>query len=253
MIRVSDVHKSFGSKSVLRGLTLHVPEGLNTVVIGASGSGKSVTLKIIVGLLEPDAGRVEVDGRDLAELDRDGLTELRGSIGYVFQFAALFDSMTVADNIRLGLVKRGVSDDEIHARIDESLALVELAGQEDRYPAELSGGMRKRVGIARAVALRPRYILYDEPTTGLDPVTSAVMDRLMQRTRDLGVTGVVITHDMRSAFAVGDRIAMLHEGAIRQAGTAAEIRETADPVVRQFIEGRPDLGEVAPPRRRSAS
>ena len=253
MIRLTDVHKSFGAKSVLSGLTLEVPEGMNTVVIGASGSGKSVTLKLIVGLLEPDAGRVEVDGRDLAQLDREGLTELRGAIGYVFQFAALFDSRTVADNIRLGLVRRGLADDEVRTRIGQSLALVDLAGQEERYPAELSGGMRKRVGIARAVALRPRYILYDEPTTGLDPVTSAVMDRLMQRTRDLGVTGVVITHDMRSAFAVGDRVAMLHEGAIRQVGSAAEIRQTADPVVRQFIEGRPDLDESGPPARRSAS
>jgi phospholipid/cholesterol/gamma-HCH transport system ATP-binding protein len=253
MITLSDVHKSFGEKAVLRGLTLEVPEGTNTMIIGASGSGKSVTLKLIVGLIEPDAGRVEVDGRDLAELDRKGLTELRGAIGFVFQFAALFDSMTVADNLRLGLVRRGLDDDEIRVRIAESLALVELAGHDGRYPAELSGGMRKRVGIARAVALRPRYILYDEPTTGLDPVTSAVMDRLMQRTRDLGVTGVIVTHDMRSTFTVGDRIAMLHEGAIRQAGTAAEIRQTADPVVRQFIEGRPDLEEVAPAVRRSAS
>jgi phospholipid/cholesterol/gamma-HCH transport system ATP-binding protein len=253
MIRLSSVHKTFGTKAVLRGLSLDVPEAMNTVIIGASGSGKSVTLKLIVGLLEPDAGRVEVDGRDLSELDREGLTQLRGSIGYVFQFAALFDSMSVADNIRLGLVRRGLAEDEIRSRIEESLQLVELAGAEERYPAELSGGMRKRVGIARAVALRPRYILYDEPTTGLDPVTSAVMDRLMQRTRDLGVTGVVITHDMRSAFAVGDRIAMLHEGTIRQAGSAAEIRATTDPVVRQFIEGRPDLEEVVPAGGRSAS
>ncbi len=252
MIRLTDVHKSFGAKAVLRGLTLEVPEGMNTIIIGASGSGKSVTLKLIVGLLEPDAGRVEVDGQDLANLDRAGLIALRGGIGYVFQFAALFDSMTVADNLRLGLTKRGLDADEIRTRIAESLALVELAGQEEQYPAELSGGMRKRVGIARAVALRPRYILYDEPTTGLDPVTSAVMDRLIQRTRGLGVTGVVVTHDMRSAFTVGDRIAMLHDGAIRQAGTAAEIRQTADPVVRQFIEGRPDL-EEAPAVRRSAS
>ncbi|MGH7629602.1 MAG: ABC transporter ATP-binding protein [Gemmatimonadales bacterium] len=252
MIRLTEVHKGFGAKAVLRGLTLEVPEGMNTIIMGASGSGKSVTLKLIVGLLEPDGGRVEVDGQDLANLDRAGLTALRGGIGYVFQFAALFDSMTVADNLRLGLARRELDADEIRARITESLALVELAGQEERYPAELSGGMRKRVGIARAVALRPRYILYDEPTTGLDPVTSAVMDRLMLRTRDLGVTGVVVTHDMRSAFTVGDRIAMLHDGAIRQAGTAAEIRQTADPVVRQFIEGRPDL-EEAPAVRRSAS
>ena len=152
--------------------------------------------------------------------------------------------MTVAGNIRLGLVKRGYDESEIRGRIEESLAVVELPGLEDKYPAELSGGMRKRVGIARAIALKPRYILYDEPTTGLDPVTSAVMDQLMIRTRDLGVTGLVVTHDMRSAFSVGDRIAMLYEGSIRQVGTVAEIQATEDPVVRQFIEGRP--GSPAP-------
>ncbi len=251
MIRLEHVHKSFGPKVVLAGLSLEVPTGMNTVIIGGSGSGKSVTLKLIVGLLEPDTGRIEVDGKNVPELDRDELTQLRGEIGYVFQFSALFDSMTVAENIRLGLVKRGLDEASIRDRIEESLATVDLSGQEDRYPAELSGGMRKRVGIARAVALRPRYILYDEPTTGLDPITAAVMDRLMQRTRDLGVTGLVVTHDMRSAFTVGDRIAMLYEGVIRQAGTVAEIQATTDPVVRQFIEGRPD--EVEPPLRRSVS
>jgi phospholipid/cholesterol/gamma-HCH transport system ATP-binding protein len=251
LIRLEDVHKSFGAKVVLAGLWLEVPTGMNTVIMGGSGSGKSVTLKLIVGLLEPDSGRIEVDGKNVPELDRDELAELRGQIGYVFQFAALFDSMTVAENIRLGLVKRGLDDGAIRSRIEESLATVELSGQEDRYPAELSGGMRKRVGIARAVALRPRYILYDEPTTGLDPITSAMMDRLMQRTRDLGVTGVVVTHDMRTAFTVGDRVAMLYEGVIRQTGTVPEIQATTDPVVRQFIEGRPD--EVEPPLRRSVS
>jgi phospholipid/cholesterol/gamma-HCH transport system ATP-binding protein len=250
LIRLEGVHKSFGPKVVLAGLSLQVPAGMNTVIIGGSGSGKSVTLKLIVGLLEPDAGRIEVDGRNVPDLDRDELAQLRGQIGYVFQFAALFDSMTVAENIRLGLVKRGLDEASIRDRIRESLDTVELSGQEDRYPAELSGGMRKRAGIARAVALRPRYILYDEPTTGLDPVTSAVMDRLMQRTRDLGVTGVVVTHDMRSAFTVGDRIAMLHDGVIRQVGTVAEIKATSDPIIRQFIEGRPDT--EAPPLRRAA-
>jgi phospholipid/cholesterol/gamma-HCH transport system ATP-binding protein len=170
-------------------------------------------------------------------------------VGYVFQFAALFDSMTVAENIRLGLAKRGHPEDVIRERIEESLAVVELQGVEDKYPAELSGGMRKRVGIARAIALKPRYILYDEPTTGLDPVTSAVMDQLMIRTRDLGVTGLVVTHDMRSAFSVGDRVAMLHEGAIRQVGSVAEIRASDDPVVRQFIEGRPGSPAPAPAGR----
>ncbi|HET9039273.1 MAG TPA: ATP-binding cassette domain-containing protein [Gemmatimonadales bacterium] len=239
MIVLDGLTKSFGPKRVLDGVTLDVPDGQNTVIIGYSGSGKSVTLKCIVGLIEPDAGRVVVDGEVVGNLSREGLAELRGRIGYVFQFAALFDSMTVAENIALGLVKRGLDPDTIAERTAESLGVVELAGTEDKYPAELSGGMRKRVGIARAIALKPRYILYDEPTSGLDPVTSAVMDQLMVRTRDLGVTGLVVTHDMRSAFCVGDRIAMLHEGRIRQVGTKAELQATADPVVRQFIEGRP--------------
>ena len=249
MIVLDRLTKSFGAKQVLRGVSLEIPDGRNTVMIGASGSGKSVTLKLIVGLIEPDAGAVLVDGEVVHELDRRALAELRGRIGYVFQFAALFDSMTVAENIRLGLVKRGHGEAEIRARIEESLAVVELSGVEDKYPAELSGGMRKRVGIARAIALKPHYILYDEPTTGLDPVTSAVMDQLMIRTRDLGVTGLVVTHDMRSAFSVGDRIAMLHEGAIRQVGSVAEIQATDDPVVRQFIEGRPTADAPAPAGR----
>jgi phospholipid/cholesterol/gamma-HCH transport system ATP-binding protein len=239
VISLDGLTKSFGPKRVLEGVTLDVPDGENTVIIGYSGSGKSVTLKCIVGLIEPDGGRVVVDGDVVQEMSRDELAELRGRIGYVFQFAALFDSMTVAENIALGLVKRGLDRDTIAERTTESLEVVELAGTEDKFPAELSGGMRKRVGIARAIALKPRYILYDEPTSGLDPVTSAVMDQLMVRTRDLGVTGLVVTHDMRSAFCVGDRIAMLHEGRIRQVGTKAELQATTDPVVRQFIEGRP--------------
>ena len=239
MIILDSLTKSFGPKRVLDGVTLEVPDGENTVIIGYSGSGKSVTLKCIVGLIEPDGGQVVVDGAVVQEMSREELAELRGRIGYVFQFAALFDSMTVAENIALGLVKRGLDPDAITERTAESLSVVELSGTEDKYPAELSGGMRKRVGIARAIALKPRYILYDEPTSGLDPVTSAVIDQLMVRTRDLGVTGLVVTHDMRSAFCVGDRIAMLHEGRIRQVGTRAELQATADPVVRQFIEGRP--------------
>jgi phospholipid/cholesterol/gamma-HCH transport system ATP-binding protein len=240
MIRFSDVHKAFGLKQVLNGMSLDIPDGETTVIIGFSGTGKSVALKHIVGLLEPDSGGVEVDGQLVHELEPDALASLRAHIGYVFQFAALFDSMSVADNIRLGLARRGLEPEEVHARVRDSLALVDLPGTEDRFPAELSGGMRKRVGIARAIALRPRYILYDEPTTGLDPVTSAVIDELMVRTRqELGVTGVVVTHDMRSAYTVGDRIAMLYQGRIRQVGTIEEIRQTDDPVVRNFIEGRP--------------
>ncbi len=241
MIEFQDVHKAFGPKQVLTGFTLTVRDGETLVLIGYSGTGKSVALKHIVGLLHPDAGEVIVDGRLVPTLDRNGLNDLRRDIGYVFQFAALFDSMTVAENVALGLRNRDLAEDEIAERVREALALVDLTGTDERTPAELSGGMRKRVGLARAIALRPRYILYDEPTTGLDPVTAAVIGRLMVRTREhLGVTGLVVTHDMRSAYTVGDRIAMLYEGRVRQVGTVAEIQETADPVVRQFIEGRPE-------------
>jgi phospholipid/cholesterol/gamma-HCH transport system ATP-binding protein len=241
VIEFQDVHKAFGDKPVLQGLSLKILDAETVVIIGYSGTGKSVALKHIVGLLQPDAGDVIVDGQAVSTLDRNGLTSLREGIGYVFQFAALFDSLTVAENLALGLRRRRLSTEEIEDRIREALALVDLSGTEARMPAELSGGMRKRVGIARAIALRPRYILYDEPTTGLDPVTSAVIDRLMVRTREhLGVTGVVVTHDMRSAYTVGDRIAMLYEGRIRQVGTVTEIQETEDSVVRQFIEGRPE-------------
>jgi phospholipid/cholesterol/gamma-HCH transport system ATP-binding protein len=252
VILLESLTKSFGHSGVLKGLSLDVPDGQNTVIIGPSGSGKSVTLKLIVRLLEPDSGQVKVDGADVGDMDRDELAELRGRIGYVFQFAALFDSMSVAENIRMGLVRRGYDEQTIRQRIEESLDVVELRGCEQKMPAELSGGMRKRVGIARAIALKPRYILYDEPTTGLDPITAAVMDQLMVRTRDLGVTGLVVTHDMRSAFSVGDRLAMLHEGMIRQVGTAREMQASHDPVVRQFIEGRPERVMLEPSGRRSA-
>ena len=241
MIEFQDLHKAFGTKQVLQGFSLKIRDAETVVIIGYSGTGKSVALKHIVGLLHPDAGDVIVDGQAVGTLDRTALTLLRQGIGYVFQFAALFDSMTVSENIELGLRRRRLGEGEIEERVREALALVDLSGTGDRMPAELSGGMRKRVGIARAIALRPRYILYDEPTTGLDPVTSAVIDRLMVRTREhLGVTGVVVTHDMRSAYTVGDRIAMLYEGRVRQVGSVAEIQQTEDPVVRQFIEGRPE-------------
>lgn len=240
MIRFADVRKAFGTKTVLDGFSLDIPEGRTTVLLGASGTGKSVALKHIVGLLEPDEGRVEVDGLVVHELGRDALTALRGRIGYVFQFAALLDSMTVYENVALGLRRRGLDELAVAARVAESLAEVDLEDSGRHYPAELSGGMRKRVGIARAIALRPSYILYDEPTTGLDPVTSAVIDDLMVRIKhDVGATAVVVTHDLRSAFGVGDRIAMLHDGRVRQVGTVEEIRQSGDPVVRQFIQGRP--------------
>ncbi len=238
MIVFEHLSKSFGDKVVLDDFSLVIPEGQTTVLLGHSGTGKSVVLKHIVGLLEPDAGRVVVDNEVVNQLDYDGLMALRGRIGYVFQFAALFDSLTVGENLALGLRRRAMDEATIDARVAECLDLVELPEVVDRYPAELSGGMRKRVGIARAIALRPRYILYDEPTTGLDPVTTTAMDDLMVRAKqELGATSVVVTHDLRSAFAVGDRIAFLHGGRIRHAGTVAEIQESQDPEIRRFLCG----------------
>jgi len=247
MIQLKNVYKAFGEKKVLQGFSLDVKEGETMVVIGFSGTGKSVAIKHIVGLLEPDAGEVWVDNVRVDTLTRRELVKLRSKIGYVFQFAALFDSLSIGENVAMGLRKQGeLSQSEIDVRVAESLDLVDLEDVAHRFPAELSGGMRKRVGIARAVALRPKYILYDEPTTGLDPVTSAVIDELMVRMRDtLGVTGIVITHDMRSAYRVGTRIAMLYEGTVRQVGTVDEIQHSTDPVVRQFIEGRPSLEPAA--------
>jgi phospholipid/cholesterol/gamma-HCH transport system ATP-binding protein len=236
-----EVHKAFGPKRVLEGFSLDIPDGQTTVIVGYSGAGKSVALKLIVGLLEPDHGAVEVDGQVVHLMERESLTALRSRIGFVFQFAALFDSMTVAENLAVGLRRHGIGETEIAERSAEALAMVGLSGSEGRYPGELSGGMRKRVGIARAVVLRPRYILYDEPTTGLDPVTAAVMNQLMVRARETyGVTGVVVTHDMHGAYTVGDRIAMLYRGQVRQVGSVEAIRGSHDPVVRQFVEGRPE-------------
>lgn len=248
MIRFDNVHKAFGENEVLRGFSLEVREGETMVIIGYSGTGKSVAIKHIVGLLEPDEGRVHVDGQEVGALSRRELYQLRGKIGYVFQFAALFDSLTIAENVAMGLRKQGLlTEPQIAERVRESLRLVDLdESVGDKLPAELSGGMRKRVGIARAIAIRPKYLLYDEPTTGLDPVTSAVIDDLMLRMqRQLGVTGIVITHDMRSAYTVGTRIAMLYQGRVRQVGTVDEIKHTTDPIVRQFIEGRAELDPAA--------
>jgi phospholipid/cholesterol/gamma-HCH transport system ATP-binding protein len=244
MIRFENLHKAFGENQVLRGFTLDVQEGETMVIIGFSGTGKSVAIKHIVGLLEADQGRVIVDGVDPATITRPELYALRGKIGYVFQFAALFDSLSIYDNIAMGLRKQGeLTEDQIHERVLEALELVDLdENVSQKLPSELSGGMRKRVGIARSVALRPKYLLYDEPTTGLDPVTSAIIDALMVRMqKQLGVTGIVITHDMRSAYTVGTKIAMLYEGTVRQVGTVEEIKASTDPIVRQFIEGRAEL------------
>lgn len=246
-IVLSHVKKSFGARTILEDLSLEVNDGETVAVIGFSGVGKSVLLKSIVRLLEPESGTITVDARDTAQLTKEELYELRRRVGYVFQFAALFDSMNVLDNVAMGLRRMGtMTEADIRARVSESLGLVEMRGFEDRLPGQLSGGQRKRVGLARAIATRPKYLLYDEPTTGLDPVTTAVIDGLINKMRnELQVTSIVVTHDMKSAYRVADRIAMLYQGRIRYVGTAAEIQESTDPVVRSFIEGRPDLAEVA--------
>lgn len=242
-IKLVDIYRSFGANEVLKGLSLTINDGETTTIIGGSGSGKSVALKHIVGLLRPDQGDVWVDEHNVSRLDQDSLFQLRRNIGYVFQFAALFDSMTIADNVGMGLKRMPeVGEDEIRQRVSECLALVELSGYEDRLPSQLSGGQRKRAGLARAIATRPKYILYDEPTTGLDPVTTAVIDEMIVRmSEELDVTGVVISHDMKSAFRISDRVAMLYEGVIRIDGTPDEVRASDDPIVRGFIEGRPEL------------
>ena len=242
-IRLAGLCKSFEGKEVLRDFTLTVNEGETAAIVGPSGSGKSVLLKHLVGLLRPDAGTVFVDGVSVADLRRRDLVRLRRKIGYVFQFAALFDSMTVAANVSMGLRRlRGWDRKRIEARVTECLGLVDLNGLGGRYPAQLSGGQRKRAGLARAIAASPKYLLYDEPTTGLDPVTTSVIDRLVLRMRDeLGVTALVVTHDMTSAFRVADRITFLHDGAARFTGTPEEVRTAPDDVLRGFVEGDPAL------------
>jgi phospholipid/cholesterol/gamma-HCH transport system ATP-binding protein len=246
-IELHGVRKAFGSRVILEDVSLTVEEGETLAVIGYSGVGKSVLLKSIVRLLEPDAGTVTVDGQEVGLLAREPLLELRRRIGYVFQFAALFDSMTVFDNVAMGLRRQGtMSEREIAVRVRESLGLVELEGFDERLPSQISGGQRKRVGLARAIATRPRYLLYDEPTTGLDPVTTTVIDRLIRKmAKELGVTSLVVTHDMQSAYRIATRIAMLDRGRIRFIGTPAEIQQAEDPVVRGFIEGRPELAQEA--------
>ena len=246
-IELRDICKSFGPNEVLRGFSILAHEGETLVILGQSGSGKSVALKHVVRLLTPDRGSVWVDDQDVNALSREGLYELRRKVGYVFQFAALFDSMTISENVGMGLRRiKGKSTAEIAGRVEKSLELVDLEGFQDRLPSELSGGEKKRAGIARAIATQPKYLLYDEPTTGLDPVTKTVIDRLIIKMREeLGVTGVLITHDVESAYRVGDRIAMLYEGRCRFIGSPDEVRQSHDPVVRGFIEGQPEVMEVA--------
>jgi phospholipid/cholesterol/gamma-HCH transport system ATP-binding protein len=240
MIQIIDVSKRFGANVVLDGVSLEVRDGETVALLGPSGVGKSVTLKMINGLLRPDSGDVIVDGLHVPRLKRQELQELRGSIGYVFQYGALFDSMTVRENIRLGITDEAQARDDAYceARVPECLRLVNLAVDvADKYPAELSGGMKKRVGIARAIAGKPKYLLYDEPTSGLDPVNADVIDGLVERLQqELGVTSVVVSHDVRGSFRVADRVALLWQAKIRAVGTSDEILASRDQAVQQFLE-----------------
>lgn len=239
MIEVQNVHKSFGAHRVLAGVTFRIERGESVVIIGRSGCGKSVLLKLIIGLIRPDAGRIMIDGQDITRLDERSLIQIRRRFGMVFQGAALFDSLTVAENVGFALRRdRCCSEAEIRARVARALEMVGLAGIETKKPAELSGGMRKRVGLARAIVYNPEIVLYDEPTTGLDPVVADSIDKLILEVRDrLKVTTVVVTHDMRSARRLGHRILMLHGGIIYAEGTPDEIFRSADPVVSRFVQG----------------
>jgi phospholipid/cholesterol/gamma-HCH transport system ATP-binding protein len=239
MIEIIDLHKSFGSLPVLRGVNLTVEKGESMTVIGGSGSGKSVLIKHIIGLLFPDRGRVIVDGQVMNDLDEFGLNEMRKKFGMLFQMAALFDSLSVWENVGFSLRQHTkLSDREIRKIATEKLALVGLKDVEDKMPSELSGGMKKRVGLARAICMDAAIILYDEPTTGLDPITAdSINDLIVDLRKKLGVTSVAITHDMQSAYKISDRIAMLYKGEIQEIGTPDQIRNTTNPIVRQFITG----------------
>jgi phospholipid/cholesterol/gamma-HCH transport system ATP-binding protein len=242
MIRIESVQKSFNGASVLNGVNFEIVDRETTVIIGRSGGGKSVLLKHLCGLLKPDAGRVWVDEVEIVALDERELAPIRSKFGFLFQGAALFDSMTIFDNVAFPLrEKRNLDETEVARRVEEALEIVGLAGTGDKKPAELSGGMRKRAGLARAAVGMPKYLLYDEPTTGLDPIRSDTINDLILRLRDrFHVTGVAVTHDMASAYKIADRIAMLHKGKIHTVGTPQEIQATTDPVVHQFIHGIAD-------------
>ena len=240
MIRIVDLHKSFGSNKVLRGVNLEIRRGETMVIIGQSGSGKSVLIKHLIGLIKPDSGEIYIDGIEITRLKEEKLHEVTRKFGMLFQGSALFDSMTVAQNVSFGLERyTDYSSEEIRELVKESLAKVGLRGVEDLMPHELSGGMRKRVGLARAIAYKPEIILYDEPSIGIDPIRADAINDLINRMKEeLEVTSVVITHDMTSSYKVADRIAMLYEGKIVEVGTPEEIRNSKNQVVQQFIHGR---------------
>jgi phospholipid/cholesterol/gamma-HCH transport system ATP-binding protein len=239
MIKIIDMHKAFGPKKVLNGVELQVGQGESRVIIGGSGSGKSVILKSIIGIMKPDKGAVLIDGLDITAMKENALYEVRKKFGMLFQMAALFDSMNIWQNVGFALGRMGkLKPGEVKEIAIEKLRMVGLVGVENLSPAELSGGMKKRVGLARAIAHEPEIILYDEPTTGLDPITAdAINDLIIEMREKLAVTSVTITHDMQSAYKIADRISMLYEGSIIQTGSPEEIKMTVDPVVRQFITG----------------
>jgi phospholipid/cholesterol/gamma-HCH transport system ATP-binding protein len=237
VIVIEDLHKSFAGFKVLAGIDLTMMPGTTTVILGASGSGKTVLMKHIMGLFKPDQGRVIVDGEDITHMPRHQLSLFRTRMGMVFQSAALFDSMTVFENCAFPLREHTkLSEAEIEQKVKEKLAVVDLHDVEQKYPAELSGGMRKRVGLARAIVREPKIVLYDEPTTGLDPLTTESVDEMIINARErLGVTSVVISHDIGSAFHIADRIAVINEGRIVEEGTPEEVRNTKEPFTRHFL------------------
>lgn len=239
MIEIINLHKSFNKKHVLQGVNLHVERGETMVVIGGSGSGKSVLIKHVIGLLMPDEGSIVVDGVDISHLSENDMNELRKKYGMLFQGAALFDSMTVWENVGFSLMQHTrLSKEEIKEKAKQKLEMVGLKGVEDLMPSELSGGMRKRVGLARAIAIEPQIMLYDEPTTGLDPIMAdAINDLIIEMKKRLNVTSIAITHDMVSAYKIADKIAMLYEGRIQEVGTPDEIKSSVNPIVQQFITG----------------
>jgi len=246
MIQVRSLTKSFGTQTILEGVDFCIETGESAAIIGRSGGGKSVLLKHMIGLLQPDGGEVLVDGENITRMNERQLLRIREKFGMVFQGAALFDSMTVAENVGFPLRrKRSCTGVELEKRVSAALDMVDLPGTQKKKPAELSGGMRKRVGLARAIIYEPQIVLYDEPTTGLDPIMSDCIDKLIIRVRDqLKVTSVVVTHDMRSARRVGEHVFLLHEKKIYAHGTADEIFSSQDAVVRQFIDGVADLKET---------
>ena len=243
MIEVKNLSKSFGEKGVLSDLNFSVAHGQSVAIVGKSGAGKSVLLKCLIGLVKPDEGTIYVDNKLINSMSFGQLQEIRSNIGMVFQFGALFDSMTVGENISLALQKlTKLSGDEIKERVFNSLEEVDMVNTEDLMPSELSGGMKKRVGIARAIAIKPAYLFYDEPTTGLDPVMTDSINRLILKFQDTGeVTSVIITHEMRTVYDVSDRVLLLHEGKIRFDGSPEEIKNVDDLVVQQFITGNSAL------------